>query len=385
MTSKRNQARRDLLICEGFGYRWRAGSRLEAHVGKALPQCVEVESPREIRRKNSDLDRRLRRTLATTESRTIGSPSGNFPSKVRFAPGSGDDILYWTGRLSKDGRKKLNIFGHGSPGANNTLNIDVQFNLPVVSFSRRTGGAFLHHVPTGKTFLAHRGIATLGHGRISKAALLHAMAKFLGSAKTSKGVRDFLFICDLESPKLMVEIDAFSRALRNAVKSIKAHVAKARIRRHSNHSPHSLSGRLRKYYSEFSGETQVRGRKGYLADTHHGDVVEAIKRKFGVRAKTLKNQAIDLTVIMHGRIVLFEVKTSARPQSVYTAIGQLTAHAPAVAAIASGRRLLRAMVLPERPRPSLGGLMEQSLDIALLTFSRSIAGRITVHGLEALI
>jgi hypothetical protein len=353
-------------------------------MGLAL-EYVEIEDPKEIRRLNKALSARLKTALIHAETRTIGYPQGNFLAKVRFLSDVGNHVFYWSAWLSKDKTIVGNFFGHGRPGGNPSLNIEVQFNLPVVEFSRTSGGAFLRHIGTDSIVLGHRGIVTLGHGRVPKSKLFAEMAATLREANTGNGVAEFLLIGELESPTLISDIDTFSSELRRAVRSIKANTTTkpGKPKTPSNASV-TLSGKLRQYFDEFSGRLQLKGRKKSIADCYHGTVVRAIRDGFHGSPKTLKSQAIDLTVITGKRVFLFEVKTSANPQSVYTAIGQLTAHAPVVAKYAPKASLVRVMVLPERPAQRLCTLLEDQLSIRLLTFARSAQGHITIDGLKNL-
>jgi len=182
---------------------------------------IEIERPEELVELNRRLSAKLKRTLDHTETRTIGSPGGSFRAKVHFRAARGSNVFWWSARPSRDKSGMTNLFGHGTPGSYDSLNIDVQFNLPVVRFSRRRGGAFLRYLPSDKLILAHRGIVTLGHGRVRKDVLFEKMDITLREAETSSGSDEFLPIGELGSPKLIDDIDQFSRQLRKIVQSIK--------------------------------------------------------------------------------------------------------------------------------------------------------------------
>jgi hypothetical protein len=109
-----------------------------------------------------------------------------------------------------------------------------------------------------------------------------------------------------------------------------------------------------------------------------------IRDTLGSSTGIFKSQAIDLIVPVGKRIYLFEVNTSSKPQSIYTAIGQLTAHAPVIAKYHPRRTLVKVMVVPERPNRSLYRLLTDQLGIRLLTFARSAQGRISIDGLKQL-
>jgi hypothetical protein len=185
-----------------------------------VPEYYEIEDPTEIRRLNNVLLGRLKDTLLHAETRTIGDPRGHFPARVCFLSGTGSDVFYWSGPSSRDRKKIVNLFGHGTPGNQEDLNIDVQFNFRVAEFSRRLGGAFLRHASSGRVCLAHRGIVQRGHGRVPQANLFSEMATRVQEADTGRGAREFLLIGELESPTLISDIDGFSSDLRRAAKAI---------------------------------------------------------------------------------------------------------------------------------------------------------------------
>jgi hypothetical protein len=145
---------------------------------------AEIEDTRDIRRLNKALRAKLRNAMVHSETRIIGYPQG------------------------------------GMPGDKVPLYIDVQFNVPVVNFSRQSGGAFLRHLPTNSVILAHRGIVTLGHGRVAKSDLFGEMAATLREAETSAGSAEFLLVGELESPTLIDDIDPFSSELRRAARAL---------------------------------------------------------------------------------------------------------------------------------------------------------------------
>ncbi len=346
---------------------------------------AEIEGPKEIRQLNAGLSKRLRKALTHTENRTIGYPQGSFGAKVYFRSSRGSDVFYWSKGSFDDESVAYNFFGHGVPGSKAPLNIDVQFNLQVVDFSRKSGGAFLRYLPTNSVILAHRGIATLGHGRVRKSILFTEMDATL-EAKTSGGMADFLVIGELESATLIDDIDEFSSELRRAARTLKSNSNGVQQSDQQGLSRQSakLAARLREYFDEFSGQRRSGGGRKSIADCYHGKVVRAIRDGFDGSAKALKSVAIDLTVLTSRHAFLFEAKTSADTQSIYTAIGQLAIHTPRVAEIASGRPLVKVIVLPELPPEHLCRVIKDELGINLLTFTRSAQGDITVDGLKKL-
>jgi hypothetical protein len=205
------------------------------------------------------------------------------------------------------------------------------------------------------------------------------------SASTSAGPSRVLLIGELESRTLIQDLDDFSSELRRAARQIKKSTSEPTVsrQRHAGSRRSALSSKLRQYFDEFSGKRRLGSRPHSIADCYHGTHA-AIRDAFQGSSEILKSQAIDLTVIARKRIFLFEVKTSAKSQNVYTAIGQLAAHAPTVAKYAPGKELVRVIVLPDHPTPRLCDVLANGLDIRVLTFTRSAGGEITINGLKHL-
>jgi hypothetical protein len=286
--------------------------------------------------------------------------------------------------LSDDEGRALNFFGRGTPGDGAALNIDVQFNVPVVKFSRRYGGTFLRHLVTGTFVLAHRGIVTLGHGRVGKAALFSEMAATLRQAGSGHGTAEFLLIGEMESPTLVNEIEAFSTELRRTVRALRDnpdHIEPDAAGTPTT-PPQAPTAALRRYFDEFSGQRQLNAQQQTVADCYHGLVVRALRDAFINCGEVMKNREIDLIAMTDHNSFIFEVKTSADLQSIYTAIGQLSVHAPIVASYDSNKPLIKVVVLPEQPTKRLYEILTIALNIRVLTFSRSRQGTITLGELN---
>jgi hypothetical protein len=189
-----------------------------------------------------------------------------------------------------------------------------------------------------------------------------------------------MLIGELDSSTLIDDIDGFATDLRQSIRSAPSNgvVRGAPIRG-------SLAARLQKYFDEFSGHSNLKGRKQSVADCYHGTVVRAIRNHFDGCAQIFKNEEVDLIVVTKKLILLFEVKTSAHTQSVYTAVGQLSVHASGVAKYDPKVPLIKVIVLPEQPTTRLRHVLTQELGIRLITFTRSATGRIAVDGLRGLV
>lgn len=343
-------------------------------------EYVEIEDVQKISRLTKSLSRTLQRALSHTEERTVGYPVGSVQTKVSFLSDRNENVFWWAGLSIGN-----NFFRHGAPNTSNTLNIDVQFNVPIFEFSRRFGGAFLRHRLTGSVVVAHRGIVTRHHGRIPKSVFFAEIAATLREADTSSGTRDFLLIGELNSPTLVNDIETFSSELRRTLRAIEAAGAGDGTEP-SEDDPSATRSSLREYFDEFSGQHTLKSRRKTVADCYHGIIVQVLRDALVHEHDyaVLKSKEIDLVAIGVDNAFIFEVKTAADLQSVYTATGQLTIHAPKVAQLMDETPLIRVIVLPERPTAALCNILTGNLNIRILTFDRSARGHISINELNNL-
>jgi hypothetical protein len=180
----------------------------------------------------------------------------------------GSDVFYWSGKLSNRNAKARNFLGHGTPGVGEALTIDVQFNLPVARFSGAYGGVFLRELAQNRIILGHRGIVTLGHGRVPKEGIFAEMFATIREATTSRGSEEFLLVGELDSPTLVDDLDGFSSELRRAARSIKTSISRSRTRPTApSRAPRGeLSSKLGHYFDEYSGKRLIPGRGESVAD-----------------------------------------------------------------------------------------------------------------------
>lgn len=103
------------------------------------------------------------------------------------------------------------------------------------------------------------------------------------------------------------------------------------------------------YFPEFFGTKKGERARAFEYVSRHGEIVHALagwrKRQYaqgGISERIVKNAKIDLGVLSDGKLAeVYEVKTNAARQTLYTAIGQLLVHG-----IASGAAVRRFLVLP---------------------------------------
>jgi hypothetical protein len=290
------------------------------------------------------------------------------------------------------------LFGHGEFGASKPLSIDVQFNYPLGDFSRRMGAAFLEDAETNEIVLAHRGIVTLGH-RVKKDKVFEAMAEDVVEANTSRRSQEYLLIASLSSNTLTDDISQFSRRLRSTVREMDLETAVIDESGESAADDDPIDDvedsdtqivrgggvdKLRDYFEEFSGKRRSFKPKRVYPTSNHGKVVHALHQHFKeLGVTTLKSRAVDLVSSQKKSVFLFEVKTCARSQSIYAAVGQLYVHEMAVREILQ-KRVIRVLVVPTLPMADLARGLQEELDIRIVTYSLSRNGKVTFEGLDTL-
>ncbi len=353
----------------------------------------ELDSVDRIQKLGRRLQTTLRAASFESEVRTIGYPSGHTNRKVFFLEDKDGDSLWFAHWKTEDGRKAVNLFGHGERGDSSTLTIDVQFNYPTAEFHRRLGGVFLEDPLTGEIVLAHRGIVTLGQ-RVRKDLLFEAMASDVIEAESARLPQEFLFMAALDSECLIDDLSQFSRNLRSIVRGLGDEPGPSdEADTSAPKTPDvqevdsivdvegGVEG-LRAYFMEFSGKRRAFIPKKVYPISNHGKVVHALHLELMQEASSLKSRAVDLVSDRPDAAMLFEVKTNAGTQSVYAAVGQLCIHATTVGKFLKHKPVVRVLVVPERPMPRLARIIENELNIRIVTYTLFSRGRVTFEGLK---
>lgn len=203
------------------------------------------------------------------------------------------------------------------------LNISVEINIPIEDNTRRISGFFARNPDSETLYLLHDGGIGGGRKGIGRDAFLEATNARPQKVQTSSGVRIGLIVAPLYARHFEAGVSSY---LRNVI-AFKAAVAE-------NRPPQPIHGlpadtRYGDYYREFSGK-KTGGGDRFTYESRHGDIVHALLDwvpSQGIVGNIQKSVLVDLAVRHHGELVtVFEVKSSADRQSLYTAIGQLMVH-----------------------------------------------------------
>ncbi|WP_288408858.1 hypothetical protein [uncultured Herbaspirillum sp.] len=318
-----------------------------------MSNFIEIKEPQQLQKLVHRLERKLSAAATSNQKRKIGYPRGSWRGNVDFLGNADRETLWWSFNPQDDRGLAVNLFGHANPYASNSLLIDIQFNVPVTEFHRRSGGAFLKDRDTGTIYLAHRGHVTLGHSRLKQDEVF-ATAQWPMATVEGRVTRNYFLIASLGSTELLDEISDFAKEMRRAAKEIglakddDAEVTKAIGKNTSSSNRSKAMIDLRAYFKEAAGTWVNQPRGAVVVTRRHGDVVDSLKdalRPF----QSLKSGPVDLATITDSTGLIFEVKTASNTQSIYTAIGQLMVHEPSIRRHCKGMKVRKVVVLPQMP------------------------------------
>jgi hypothetical protein len=353
-----------------------------------MAHWTEIQDAKEIRKLNQRMGQVLESAVSRSiEKRTIGSPDGRAENLISFIPVKGGQTFWFRSYLNSAKGKAFNLFGHGEPGEKSTVLIGAQFNFSIKKFNRMSGGVFLLNRLTNKIFLAHRGIVTLGHARLNQSKILIEAAKSgieVVKAETGTWEREYMIVCDIESKVLVRKLSTFTHLIRQTAKRVASQDTQTtNITKKMTKREKSILDKLNHYSNEFSGQMNIPGRSQSTVDRTHGKIVDALKNalKFTV---PFNSKAIDLAVFTKTRSFLFEIKTSANTQSVYTAMGQLLVHEPTITNIYRGLQFQKVIVLPEIPHEYLMTALKRC-QMSLVTYTSNGKLNYEFGGIEHLV
>lgn len=337
-----------------------------------------ITDPKAIAALNTKFAEIMRKAFPYNEARELTYPSGHHTGDVYFERDQGQKVRGWS-PLDYDPAKHVNHLLFGAPGAVDRLELAVQLNFPKESYTRLYAGAFVRD-GAGEIFLAHRGKLTKGNAGLRKNLVLAQFSNCV-DAQDGNQTNRVILIAGLDEPDMIDKLFAFAQEAREVATRV------ASINAETNSNSGSGGGKggsaeldsmmaLSVYFDEFSGESNIStpaitGRRV----VEHGAIVAALAKILGGEAKLQKNQAIDLAAIYESRTDLYEVKTSADTQSVYTAVGQLLIHGEGIKTLL-GQPVRRFLVLPEMPRQDFLQPIAKALKGAIITYRKHNSGYI---------
>jgi hypothetical protein len=327
----------------------------------------EIEDVRDLRKHSEELMQKIAIQAPYRKNKAVGYPSGRSTLPINFELKSGADVLWWSNSLSNDKETMFNLIGHGDPDTNGFLLIDLQFNVPIKSFGRRQGGAFVREIESGTVFLAHRGIVTRGKSRVPKSELFAATSMTPISVSSSAGPIELFLVTPLNSKNLFHDIATFAQEIRAAAGAIMEPTAEEAQARPFKIRP-DFDTKLGEYFNEFCGSRSLPQRVSTIVVVRHGNVVTQLAEILSSFGKVYKSKLVDLALVSKNSAHLFEIKTSTDPTSIYTAIGQLSIHGIALANQFAGKQIHKVLVVPTTLSVLMRKKLENDLAIQIIEY-----------------
>ena len=276
----------------------------------------------------------------------------------------------------------------GDPGNDSWLELAVQLNFPKEKYTRAPAGAFVQDA-FGEIFVAHRGKLTKGNAGLQKDLVL-SQFKTCVLAQDGKKKNRVILIAGLEHEKMVDKLFEFALEARDVATRIATGLVDAvdtspdssigKVRQKGVKSNVGPMAKLSKYVAEFYGESTTN--PPVVSGTRivkHGAIVAALHKALGGGDNLRKSQAVDLAAIRGGTVDLFEVKTSASTQDVYTAVGQLLIHGEGISSLLE-MPVRRFMVLPQNPRADFIKPIGEELGARIIIYCEK-AGSYSFDGL----
>ncbi|MCB9660519.1 MAG: hypothetical protein H6726_22940 [Sandaracinaceae bacterium] len=287
--------------------------------------------------------KRFRRMLiaAATErgEHWIGFPGGRRTAQLYVLRERG----IWLANIGELENRYFNAFGHVMPEDRQTLPIDVEINVPLEGIDRRVAAVFLRDA-RGKLYIGHRGKIGGGRPGVGPELFWSQYRNQAANVMDGEEVNPVVVLGALDDPRLVDSVVDFVHRIAE-IKRV-AHEPESTSPREEDHAPAP-------FVPEFEGSKTIRGRD-YHATWHHGVVVRQLEAELRKRGyETSNDRARDLVARKGRTEIVFEVKTSAATQSVYTGVGQLVFGAPR-----RGSRGQRAvLVIPDSYSPDLAAAL----------------------------
>jgi len=234
--------------------------------------------------------------------------------------------------VNPDGGKYFNICGI-NPDFDSENRILVQINYKC-EWEDFHDAAIWAKDDSGNVFLLHSGKMGGGARGITIEKVKSLFGGRVVSVLENGREKEFFLVCQINSERPFFEFASFLLEI-NKIKSIiksqendekeRAESRKLKVKKSEFSIPDQ-------YTPEFWGRRKSYENKGKTeAYCNHGEVVDAlrieIERNSTYGFQCVNNQFIDLGIVRFGKpLALFEIKTSADTQSIYTAIGQVLLH-----------------------------------------------------------
>lgn len=317
---------------------------------------VAVTAQSRIAQCQRSLVRAVRKHLPKRETLTIGHQGGSFLGEVHYSDG-----LWFSTHPITDSPvpRHWNAFGLGKRERGAQI-IVVEINPPIAGYTKQVSGLFARDDETGDYALLQRGRIGGGRKGIGKNAFADwSRVAWVKVSAPNGRVDEVILVARLNSPDIADQLLTFV----GEVARFKEEITSGCLTR----TPREPS-RRKGFDPEFHGK-----KKGHRSGTleyksFHGLVVNKLEERVRIAlgdtdANIFNTRAIDLAVEVGNELTqLYEVKSSADQQSIYTAIGQLMFHS------VGEPKAAKTIVIPEGELDSHIGKTLSLLSVAILEY-----------------
>ncbi len=277
-----------------------------------------VSSQREITHCQRLLKKELISFLRIQKRLTIGHLGGYFENKINF----GEQLWYSTFTLKKPDAaipRHWNGFGIEERKGGHQI-IVVEINPPLNGIDGRVSGAFGKDDTQNRYYLLHRGGVGGGRKGIGKESF---RSWYRGAWTTLYDEDGYYDEAILVGPLGTGELIGPLRTFVHEVANYKREMSEGKNSRKPGIPTEALD-----FTPESHGKRKGRRKSTFYYDSYHGAIVNALAVKLQTATGSVFNtKQIDLGVEISGSLIeIYEVKSSADLQSVYTALGQLIFH-----------------------------------------------------------
>lgn len=278
----------------------------------------------------------------------IGYPGGSFDDTVAYSA----EFDVWVSRFRHDKNYFYNGFGFGKPKDKGSNSLYSQINFATSGINRKLAAAFAID-ENNDIFILHRGNIGGGKSGIGKSHFLKNTRCDLVTALDGDRESDFILIGDLNSKHVISQVVNFIYDVYRV--------------KHVLESPHSNSFEFLRefvYTHEKHGISVSEKTEPRKIERTHGIIVNSLESQLQVLGyNTGSDNNRDLFIHKNGKVkFLFEVKSGASTQCLFSAIGQLLLYS-----IPISTPVKLVAVLPQKLSPKVSSRMEE-LGITLLYF-----------------
>ncbi len=320
------------------------------------------------------LHQKLMKKLENFASETIiartGHKGNSFDKEVLY---SRDLDIWWDmGGFSegKSGVRYWNAFGIGKPIPKRIANIICEINYPEEGINKRVAANW---VQDGKDFLlVHSGKIGGGRRGVGKKGFIENYNGVFEEIDLDELPNEVTVIGSLKDSNLHYQIKNF---VYEAARIKDLLVGKEKVK--TANTPLEII--KHSFNEEFVGTKEYKHRKGKISATsNHGVVVNDLKKLIEKKGVSVANdQQRDLYIYNKKAKIetVFEVKTSLKSQSIFTAVGQLFVNNARLKPIP---KLI--YVIPEKPNNNLTKtLQKQNIETLVYTLAE---GKTNFYNLE---